>query len=261
MWVFIERIGELYVGIAHDEDGRQLLEITQPMAYSEIHTQLAALSGHDCYDVDIALYDADQRPDDGRTAERRTFHLIRVRAKAGLASESDGAYVLQQLRDPASIHRTTSLLWTLGYIGPQHEQVVEPFLSHPNTNGEAEYAMDALFQMGLLEKYVDRFVQWMRGAPPPEHHRHGNMSYGMSVHAFRTSQHPEILRALIDASSDVSERWTTREHARRCLAMAIDLEHAPLGTRLRPDDPYFVGVLEKAELRLRELTARGSGAH
>lgn len=155
MWVFIEQIGDLYLGVAHDEDGRKLLEITEPVTESEIHALMEPLSGGDCYDFDCAIYEADERPDDGRTADRKFFHLLRVRAKAGLATESDAAWVVGQLRHPDSVHATIFLLWALGYMGPQYEQVVTPFLSHANTNGEAEYAMEALFQMGLLETYVD----------------------------------------------------------------------------------------------------------
>jgi hypothetical protein len=258
MWVFIEQIGDLYVGVAHDEDGRELLEITEPITYSAIHALMEPLSGGDCYDFDCAAYDAETRPRDGRTPERKFFHLLRVRAKAGLASESDAAWVLDQLHDQGSIHATTLLLWTLGYLGPRYEHDAASFLDHANTNGEAEYAMSALFQMGLLEKYIDRFVRWMCGAPPPRR-RMGSTVYGMTVHAFRQSQNPKILRALIDASNDRAEKWTTREHARSCLASAIDLENAPLGQRLPPDHPYFVGVLEKAMRLLDELTTSERG--
>ena len=86
-WVFIERIGDLYVGFAHDKDGAKLLEITEPVTDLEIHAQMEPLSCGDCYEFDCAIYDADIRPNDGRTPERRFFHLLRVRAEAGLASK------------------------------------------------------------------------------------------------------------------------------------------------------------------------------
>jgi hypothetical protein len=259
MWVFVERVGDLYVGVAHDDEGRQLLEITEPISDSEMHAQMEEVSDGDCYEVDCALYDADERPNDGRASERKSFHLLRIRAQAGLTSQADGAWVIDQLRDRESIHDTRFLLWTLGYMGPQYESVVAPFLNHPNTNMEAEYAMDALFQMGLFEKYADLFVEWMRGSAPPAQNQVGSMVYGTAVHAFRKSQSPKILRALIDASNDVSEMWTTREHARSCLAMAIDLENAPLGERLPADHPYYASVVEKAEVLLAELTAEEGG--
>ncbi len=253
-WVFVERIGELYVGIAHTKDGRGLLEITEPVSASEIHSQMRAVSGGDCYEFDCAIYAADERPNDGRTPERKLLHLISIRAEAGSASQSDGAYLISQLRDPNSIHKTTSLLWTLGYMGPSYEDVVSPFLSRANTDGEAQQAMGALFRMGLGDKYVDLFVDWMRGSAPRPHQRTGDETYGRSVYAFIRTQHPKILQALIDASNDVTEKWTTRAHARNCLASAIDLENAPI-RRMAADDPYFAGVLEKAAKLLDELTS------
>lgn len=164
MWVFIERIGDLYVGVAHDEAGRELLEITTPVTDSEIHAQFAALADYgDCTDVDLALYDADEALNSGQEAQREFFHLLRVRAMAGLSSPSDCAYVVDQVRDPDSRHDIRFLLWTLAYMGSQYEDVVAPFLDHANTVEEAEYAMDALLQMGLLDKYVDRLIEWMHG--------------------------------------------------------------------------------------------------
>ena len=123
MWVWVERVGDLYVGVAHDDDGRLILEVSEPANDLEIHALMKDPSDGDCYGVDIALYEADERPDDGRIAERKFFHLLRVRAKAGIASESDAAWVVDQLQDPNSIHRTIFLLWTLGYLGPRYEQV------------------------------------------------------------------------------------------------------------------------------------------
>ena len=216
-----------------------------------------AFSGTDCSLIDNGLYDADNRPDDGRIAERRAFHLLQVRAYAGLASHSDAAHVVRQLQNPASLHTTTSLLSVLGRLGSEYEDVVAPFLDHSTAN-VPECAMRALFQMGLHERYVDRFVEWMQGAAPP--HRLGNISYGMATHAFRQSQNPKILRALIEASNDRAERWTTREHARNCLALAIDLENAPTGRRIPADDPYFADVLERAAMLLDELTTNKGGA-
>jgi hypothetical protein len=252
MWVFIERVGDLYVGVAHDDYGRELLEVVEPLTDLEIHTRMASLSDGDCLDVDSALESADQRPNDGRNAERKFFHLIRVRASAGVASESDGQYVLAQLRDPDSVHETIFLLWTLGHMGRRYEEAVSPFLDSAD-NREAEYAMRALFEMGLYDEYVDLFVRWTRSA-----RANAPLStiYGMAPHAFRQSQNPKILQALIDACNDKAEEWTTREHARSCLAQAIDLENAPLGERLPWNHPYFDRVVVKAEDLLAELLAR-----
>lgn len=254
MWVFIERVGDLYVGVAHDEGARLLVEVTEPIDYGEMHGRMkAVLTEVDCSDIDTALYDADQRPNDGRDPEREFLHLIHVRAGAGLASEADATYVIEQLTDPNSIHRTTFLLRTLGFMGSRYEHVIAPFLNHGNTDREAECAMDALFQMGLTDKYVDQFVGWMRGTGPSAPRMVGSMTYGMAAHAFRQSKNPKILQALIDASNDVAEKWTTRAHARSCLASAVDLENAPIGERLPWDDRYYLAVLEKAEVMLDEL--------
>jgi hypothetical protein len=253
MLVFIERIGELYVGIAHDDDGRKLLEIAEPVSDLEIHATMKSVSDDgDCLDVDCAIDEADQRPNDGRDAERKFFHMIRVRAYAGLASESDGQYVLEQLNNPDSVHDTIFLLWTLGYMGAQYEDAVRPFLDSADAR-ESEHAMSAVFQMGLYDKYVDRFVGWMRSARANEPL---STIYGMAAYAFRQSQRSEILKALIEASNDKTEKWTPREHARSCLAQAIDLESAPLGERLPWNHPYFVGVVAKAEDLLAQMVTR-----
>lgn len=254
MWVFIERIGDLYVGIAHDDVGGLLLEITTPLTDTEIHERFAAFAEYgDCSDVDCALYDADEAAEGRRETERRFFHLIRVRAMAGRSSPSDCEYVVEQLHDPSPAHDIRSLLWTIGHMGARYEDVVVPFLDYPNTNREAEYAMDALIRMGLLDKYVDLFIAWMRGAGPPNHSPFGSTVYGMAPHAFVRSQNPRILSALIDASRDPREKWTTREHALGCLAIAIDLENAPLGERLPLRHPYFSELLRKADALLAKL--------
>jgi hypothetical protein len=134
-------------------------------------------------------------------------------------------------------------------MGSQYEDVVTPFLEHAES---AENAMDALFQMGLLDKYVDLFVSWMKGGGPLGS-GFGAMTYGMAASAFRRSQNAAILQTLIDASRDATEKWTSREHALGCLAIAIDIENAPLGERLPVHHPYFTHLLQKAEVALDDL--------
>jgi hypothetical protein len=75
----------------------------------------------------------------------------------------------------------------------------------------------------------------------------------MAASAFRRSQNPKILRALIEAAKDTAERWASREHALGCLAIAIDIDNAPLGERLPVGHPYYASLLAKAEVRFAEL--------
>jgi hypothetical protein len=255
MWVFIEKVGELYVGVAHDDDGHQLLDIAEPVTESEIRARMAPLSdrGHD--DIDAALDEAAKRPDDGRTPERKLFHLIKVRAVAGLASQSDAAWVVEQLRDRNLIHSRPLLIWTLGYMGPEYEPVIAPLLTREDPGGETVMAMHALHQMGLLEDYVDLFLEWMRG----EYQGRGNASHSLAAHAFFLTQSPRILRALIDASNDTDEKWNTRQHARYCLAQAVDVENAPMGLRMPAQDPYYASVLTQAQTLLFALEAKERG--
>ena len=70
----------------------ELLEITEPVTHSEIHALMEPLSGGDCYDFDIAVYEAESG--DLTTAEHRSASSSICSAyepRPGLASESDAA--------------------------------------------------------------------------------------------------------------------------------------------------------------------------
>jgi hypothetical protein len=259
MWVFLERAGDgLYIGEAYDDDGSVILERTEPMSARALEKLIVPLDPYgDTYDFDVALYDADERP--GESVERwRAMFLLKVRASAGQATWEDGQWVVEELSNPDSIFPTIRLLYTLGMLGRAYESAALPFLRHPNTNGEAESAMSALIAMGLVDEYADRLVDWMQGGAPGQPYGGGSV-YGEAAHAFRRSGNRKILRALVQAAKDRTEQWTPREHAMTCLAQAIDLENAPLGQRMSPDDPYMQGVLAKAEKMLAAAEARDDG--
>jgi hypothetical protein len=248
-WVLIQRAGDLYVGEALAYNGSSLLEPTQPTDEAALYDLLRE-AGVDDYEIDCALYDADQF--DGDAGERRFFFLLRVRAGAGTATPSDAQWLLQELRNPASPHRRGALILSLGCLGQEYENVLADLLEGTSADFEVEDAMHALIQMGLGDKYVPRLVAWMKGSGPPPNRFGYSRVYGLASWALLKTGNVELLRTFIDAAKDRSERWTTREHALSCLAHAIDLDHAPIGERLPPDHPYYESLLGKAERMLQE---------
>jgi hypothetical protein len=266
MWVFLERAGDgLYVGEAYDDDGATILERTEPKSARELEG-LIVPPGADAYHFDIALYDADERqPADNDSS--RAYFLLRIRASTGTATTQDGQWVIGELRNDSSRFSRRSLIYTLGELGPAYEDAVAPFLDHANTDGEAEAAMTALIEMGLADQYADRLIAWMQGGmplPPLKMRRvfHGSYSaraYGIAVAALRRNGNRRILRAYVNAANDGAETWISRENALRCLALAIDLENAPVGESMSPDHAYMQGVLAKAEAMLAAADARDGG--
>lgn len=251
MWVFIQRVGDQYIGEAYGDDGTTLVERTAPKGKVELAQLIMSLDPDgDSLDFDCAIYDADERDAELNDAWR-TYFLLRVRARAGKASQEDGQWVIDQLQrsdSPFARH----LLHTLGELGREYEEVAAGFLYGPNTGGRCEDAMSALVDMGLANKYAPVLARWMTGSPPQPPARIGSLVYGIASHALRTTGNPQILRAFIEACKDRRERWTSREHAFSCLAAAIDLDNAPLGTRMSPDHPYMQSVLARAERMLAE---------
>jgi hypothetical protein len=255
VFLYMERVGDdLYVGVAHDAHGQKLIEVGEPLPYLELLDAMkaaGAIPGNDLLDIDNAFYEADQRPNDGLSQDRRYFYELRVRAYSGLGSESDASWLIDELDNPRSIHPVTALLGALSAMGPQHEAVVSPYLEHDDPF-VAHFAMRDLIKMGLADKYADSLIQWMHTTPPPDPYKRawsrGNHSYGIAAQAFKKSRNPNILRALIQAAEDTNEKWTTRKNAIWCLSVAIDAldQISELGNWVSADDSRMQGVIRQA---------------
>jgi hypothetical protein len=249
VWIWLERAGDLYVGEAYDEHGRELIKISKPTTSREMHVRMIAAGAapYGCGDIDAALVDADDHADDGQNVSRRDYFHLQVRASAGHATAADVSWVAEELKSRASIHPASSLVHSLASAHAiEHEELIASFLE-PADELLAHTALSALFQLGFADKYMDTLLEWITRSPPPNWRLRATARWYAGWYISRTPN-AKLLRALIDAAE--GDRPATNDvHPVECLYQVLRIEDdRPQGAPRRSDDPIFVAaVLDQAK--------------
>jgi hypothetical protein len=249
VWVWIERVGDLYIGEAYDEHGRELVKISDPISSTAIHDRMLAAGAtlhNDCSDIDSALVDADDHANDAQNVARRDYFHLQVRASAGHATAADVSWVAEELKSRASIHPAGSLVRTLASAhATEHEDLIASFLE-PSDEWVARTALSALFHLGFADKYMDTLLDWNTRNPPTNWRLRATARWYAGWYISRTPN-AKLLRALIEAAEG-HHPSTNEVHPVECLYRVLGIEDdRPQGAPPRSHDPAFVAaVLEEA---------------
>jgi hypothetical protein len=200
-YIYIERSDVGYTArIVESNAGREVRNFPTPTTRGELqHTLLNG--GHHPIDVIEAFDEADRNYTRGNNQRADYWRELGWRAKRGEATAADVEATAEALRSREGREIfLINILSEAGALG--HEALIASYLKHENDDGQAQAAMKALLDLGLIDKYADLLVSWMRELPRWDRGGLRGWAIAMAGPALRRHQNGQVFRALIDSVID-----------------------------------------------------------
>jgi hypothetical protein len=227
------------------------------------HTALERIlrdDGQHPVDVIESFDEAERNYVRGTNHEARQWQELTWRAKRGEATAEDIALVVTELKARGS--NRAPLLHILGETrATEHEALVAACLVDWTDFNDPYCAIQTLIRWGLLDKYEDTLIEFIRGTPHDRDHNWELSSWCIAFAAtfVRRRRRPRVLRVMIDAATEVPvhHRVNALGHLARVVGYDEPTIRARLGLSVTAgelrDHPFAGEVLRQAEALRDEL--------